>query len=146
MKWKILRLCLCLSLLPHTLQAALSSVCLPGVLAFCSHRDSQRLLPLTRHQAFNHKSLSGKSAPFPGCHGILLQSCFLILFCLEDQNKYRNKSVVASPIISGQRDKQWIWLRDTFFIPFTSLHHNLRAFRTITCDSTFLCLYIQKYQ
>lgn len=88
-KLEILKLCLSISLLPHTFQPALSTGCLPGVLPFCY----SQWLPENSsfHQASSLPSLKSlrKICSFPGYHGSLQQSCFLVFFSLKTISKYR---------------------------------------------------------
>lgn len=95
MKLKILKLPF--SLLPHILQPALHTGYLPGYWPFATHGDSQGLHPFTKHQALRKIcSSSWLSRISPAI-------LFLYSFQLEDQNKYRIKNAVASPISSRDR-------------------------------------------
>lgn len=94
------------SLTPSSLHLALAAS--PGCCPFAT-----QWLPENSsfHQASSLPSLKSlrKICSFPGYHGSLQQSCFLVFFSLKTISKYRiyNKK---SHLFWEQRDKWWIWL------------------------------------
>lgn len=75
------------SLTPSSLHLALAAS--PGCCPFATHSDSQRILPFTRHQAFHHWSLSGKSVHFLAIMEVSSNPVSLVFFSLKTISKYR---------------------------------------------------------